>query len=116
MLPSLFHHLHSRAFCSEIKIFEFLHALGSHAVLVMAIKIVDYCFCAEDYCAGEAILACVFPSCDMPPLLLLIAYYPPSSVRSALLCAYALSGLLGLVELDTDTLELPLVLLREFLV
>jgi hypothetical protein len=83
----------------EIEIFEFLHALGSHAVLVMAIEIVDYCFCAEDYCDGEVILACVFPSCDMPPLLLLIAYYPPSLVRSTLLCAYVLLGLLDLVEL-----------------
>jgi hypothetical protein len=82
----------------------------------MAIEIVDYCFCAEDYCDGEAILACVFPSCDVPPLLLLIAYYLPSPVCSALLCAYALSGLLGLVELCTDMLELPLVLLWEFLV
>jgi hypothetical protein len=83
----------------EIEIFEFLHALGSHAILVMAIEIVDYCFCVEDYCDDEVILACVFPSCDMPPLLLLIASYPPSSVRSTLLCAYVLSDLLDLVEL-----------------
>jgi hypothetical protein len=83
----------------EIEIFEFLRALGSRAVSMMAIKIVDYCFCAEDYCDGEVILACAFPSCDMPPLLLLIAYYPPSSVRSTLLYAYVLSGLLDLVEL-----------------
>jgi hypothetical protein len=83
----------------EIEIFEFLHALGCHAVLVMAIEIVDCCSCAEDYYDGEVILACVFPSCDIPPLLLLIAYYPPSSVRSTLLCAYVLSGLLDLVEL-----------------
>jgi hypothetical protein len=41
----------------EIEIFEFLHASGSHAVLVMVIKIVDYCSCAEDYCDGEVILA-----------------------------------------------------------
>jgi hypothetical protein len=82
-----------------IKIFEFLHALGSHAILVMAIEIVDYCFCVEDYCDGEVILAYVFPFCDMPPLLLLIAYCPPSSVRSTLLCAYVLSGLPDLVEL-----------------
>jgi hypothetical protein len=90
--------------------------LGFHDVLVMAIKIVDYCFCAEDYCDGKVILACAFPSCDMPLLLLQIAYYPPSSVHSMLLCAYALSGPLGLVELYIDTLELPLVLLQEFLV
>jgi hypothetical protein len=83
----------------EIEIFEFHHALGSHAVLVMAIEIVDCCSYAEDYCDSEVILACAFPSCDMPPLLLLIAYYPPSSVRSMLLYAYALSGLLDLVEL-----------------
>jgi hypothetical protein len=83
----------------EIEIFEFLHALGFHAVLVMVIEIADYCFCVEDYCDGEVILACVFPSCDMPPLLLLIACYPPSSVCSTLLCAYVLSGLLDLVEL-----------------
>jgi hypothetical protein len=83
----------------EIEIFEFLHALGSHAVLVMAIEIVDYCFYTEDYCDGEVTLACVFPSCDMPPLLLLIACYPPSLIHSMLLCAYVLSGLLDLVEL-----------------
>jgi hypothetical protein len=83
----------------EIEIFEFLHALDSHAALVMAIEIVDYCFCVEDYCDGEVILAYVFPSCDMPPLLLLIAYCPPSLIRSALLCAYVLSGLLDLVVL-----------------
>jgi hypothetical protein len=83
----------------EIKIFEFLHVLGSHAILVMAIEIVDYYFFAEDYCDGEVILACVFPSCDMPPLLLLIACFPPSSVHSTLLCAYVLSGLPDLVEL-----------------
>jgi hypothetical protein len=83
----------------EIEIFEFLHVLGSHAVLVMAIEIIDYCFCAEDYCDDEEILACVFPSCDILPLLLLIAYYPPSLVRSMLLCAYVFSGLLDLIEL-----------------
>jgi hypothetical protein len=99
MLPSLFHRPHSHAFYLEIEIFDFLHALGSHAVLVMAIEIVDYCFCAEDYCDSEMILACVFLSCDMPPLLLLIAYYPPSSVCSMLLCAYVPLGLLDLVEL-----------------
>jgi hypothetical protein len=83
----------------EIEIFGFLHALGSRAVLVMAIEIVDYCFCAEDYCDGEVILAYVFPCCDMPLLLLLIAYCPPSSVCSALLCAYVPSGPRDLVEL-----------------
>jgi hypothetical protein len=57
MLPSLFRRLHSRAFCLEIEIFEFLHALASHVVLVMVIEIVDYCSCAEDYCDGEVILA-----------------------------------------------------------
>jgi hypothetical protein len=99
MLPSPFRHLHSHAFCLEIEIFEFLHALGSHAALVMATEIIDYCFCAEDYCDGVVILACVFPSCDIPPLLLLIACCPPSSIRSTLLCAYVPSGLLDLVEL-----------------
>jgi hypothetical protein len=84
MPPSLFCRLCSHAFCLEIEIFEFLHALGSHAALVMAIEIVNCCSCAEDYCDGEVILAYAFPSCDMPPLLLLIAYYPPSSVRSTL--------------------------------
>jgi hypothetical protein len=44
----------------EIEIFGFLHASGSRVVLVMAIEIVDYCFCAEDYCDGEVILAYVF--------------------------------------------------------
>jgi hypothetical protein len=100
----------------EIEIFEFLHALGSRAALVMAIEIVDYCFCAEECCDGEVILACVFPSCDMLPLLLLIVCYLPSSVHSMLLCAYVPSGLLDLVELYIDMLELPLVLLLEFLV
>jgi hypothetical protein len=88
MLPSPFRHLHSRAFYLEIEIFEFLHDLGSHAVLVMAIEIVNYYFCAEDYCDGEVILACVFACCDMPPLLLLIACCPPSLVRLGLLSAY----------------------------
>jgi hypothetical protein len=83
----------------EIEIFEFLHVLGSQAVLVIVIEIVGYYFCDEDYCDGEVILACVFPSCDMLPLLLLIACYPPSSVRSTLLCAYVPSGLLDLIEL-----------------
>jgi hypothetical protein len=52
MLPSPFHHLHSRAFRLEIEIFGFLHVLGSRGALVMAIEIVDYYFCAEDYCDG----------------------------------------------------------------
>jgi hypothetical protein len=88
MLPSPFHRLHSRAFRLEIEIFGYLHVLGSHGVLVMAIEIVDYYFCAEDYCADEVTLACAFPCGDMPPLLLLIACCPPYLVRSALLCAY----------------------------
>jgi hypothetical protein len=99
MPPSPFHRLHSRAFCLEIEISEFLHDLGSHAALVMVIEIVDYCFCTEDNCDGEVILACVFPSCDMPLLLLLIACCPPSSIRSTLLYAYVLLGFLDLVEL-----------------
>jgi hypothetical protein len=78
----------------EIEIFRFLRA-----VLVMAIEIVDYYFCAEDYCDGEVILAYAFPSCYTPPLLSMIACYLPYSVRSALLCAYVLLGLLDLVEL-----------------
>jgi hypothetical protein len=56
----------------EIEIFGFLHV-----VLVMAIEIVDYYFCAEDYCDGEVTLACALPFVDMLPLLLLIAYGPP---------------------------------------
>jgi hypothetical protein len=95
----------------EIEIFGFLRA-----ALAMAIEIVDYCFCTEDCCDGEVILAYVFPSCDMLRLLLLIACYLPSSVHSMLLCAYVPSGLLDLVELYIDMLELPLVLLLEFLV
>jgi hypothetical protein len=90
MLSSLFRRLHSRAFCLEIEIFGFLHVLGSRGVLVTAIEIVDYYFCAEDYCDGEVTLACALPCCDMPPLLLLIACCPPSLVCSALLCAYVL--------------------------
>jgi hypothetical protein len=78
----------------EIEIFGFLRA-----VLAMAIKIIDYCFYAKDCCDGEVILAYVFPSCDMLPLLLLIACYLPSSVHSTLLYAYPLLGLLDLVEL-----------------
>jgi hypothetical protein len=88
MLPSPFHHLHSHAFRLEIEIFGFLHVLGSRGALVMAIEIVDYCFCAEDYCDGEVILVCVFPCGDMLPFLLLIACCPPYLVRSALLYAY----------------------------
>jgi hypothetical protein len=45
----------------EIEIFGFLHVLGSRGVLVMAIGIVDYYFCVEDYCDGEVTLACAFP-------------------------------------------------------
>jgi hypothetical protein len=88
MLPSLFRRLHSRAFRLEIEIFGFLHVLGSRDVLVMAIEIIDYYFCAEDYCDGGVTLACVFPCGDMPTLLLLIACGPPCLIRSALLCAY----------------------------
>jgi hypothetical protein len=83
MLPSPFRRLHSRAFRLEIEIFRFLHV-----VLVMVIEIVDYYFCAEDYCDDEVILACVLPYGDMLPLLLLIACGPPYLVRSMLLCAY----------------------------
>jgi hypothetical protein len=67
----------------EIEIFEFLRV-----VLVMAIEIVDYYFCAEDYCGGEVTLACVLPYGDMLPLLLLIACSLPCLVRSTLLYAY----------------------------
>jgi hypothetical protein len=83
MLPSLFRRLHSRAFRLAIGIFGFLQV-----VLVMAIEIVDYYFCAEDYCDGEVALACVRPCGDMLPLLLLIACGPPCLVRSMLLYAY----------------------------
>jgi hypothetical protein len=78
----------------EIEIFGFLHV-----VLVMAIEIVDYYFCAEDYCDGEMTLACVLPCGDMLPLPLLIACGPPCSVRSMLLCAYVPSDPLDLVKL-----------------
>ena len=71
MLPSLFRRLHSHAFCLGIETFEFLHVLGSHAALVMVIEIIDYCFCAEDYCDGEATLLCVLP-CDAVLLFLLL--------------------------------------------
>jgi hypothetical protein len=94
MPPSPFRCLRSRAFYLEFKIFGFLHA-----ILAMAIEIVDYCFYAKDCCDGEVILAYVFPSFDMLPLLLLIACYLPSSVHSTLLCAYPLLGLLDLVKL-----------------
>jgi hypothetical protein len=93
MLPSLFHHLHNRTFYLEIETFGF-----PRAVLVMAIKIDDYHFCAEDYCDGEVILAYVFPCCGTPLLLLLIACCLPSLIRSTLPYAYAPLGLLGLVE------------------
>jgi hypothetical protein len=72
----------------EIEIFGFLRVLGSRDVLVMTIEIVDYYFCAEDYCDGDVTLAYVFPCGDMPPLLLLIACGPPCLVRSTLLYAY----------------------------
>jgi hypothetical protein len=72
MPPSLFLHLHSRIFHLEIGIFGFLHV-----VLVMAIEIVDYYFCAEDCCDGEVTLACALPYGDILPLLLLIACGPP---------------------------------------
>jgi hypothetical protein len=116
MLPSPFRRLHNHTFCLEIEIFGFLHALGSHAVLVMVFWIVNYRFCAKDYCDGVVILACEFLCCDMPPPLLLIACCPPSSIRLALLYAYVPSGLLDLVGLYIDTLELPPVLLWKFLV
>jgi hypothetical protein len=68
-----------------IVIFGFLHV-----VLVMAIEIVDCCFYAEDYCNGEAILACAFPYGGVLLLLLLIACDPPCLVHSTLLYAYVL--------------------------
>jgi hypothetical protein len=83
MLPSLFRRLHSRVFRLETEIFGFLHV-----VLVMVIEIIDYYFCAEDYCDGEVILACALPCGDMLPLLLLIACGPSYLVRSMLLYAY----------------------------
>jgi hypothetical protein len=67
----------------ETEIFGFLHV-----ILVMVIEIVDYYFCAEDYCDGEVILVCALPSGDMLPLLLLIACGPPYLVCSMLLYAY----------------------------
>jgi hypothetical protein len=85
MPPSLFRHLHSRVFHLGIAIFGFLRV-----VLVMAIEIIDCCFCAEDYCNGEATLAYMFPYGGVLPLLLLIACGPPCLVRSMLLCAYIL--------------------------
>jgi hypothetical protein len=88
MFPSPFRRLHSRAFHLEIEIFRFLRVLGSHDVLVMATEIVEYYFCAEDYCDDGVTLACVLPCGDMPLLLLLIACDPPCLVRSMLLYAY----------------------------
>jgi hypothetical protein len=100
----------------EIEIFGFLRASGSRAVLVIVFKIVDYHFYVEDCCDGVVILACAFLYCGMPPLLLLIACCPPSSIRSTLLCAYVPLGLLDSVVLYIDMVELPPVLLWEFLV
>jgi hypothetical protein len=78
----------------EIEIFGFLYV-----VLVMAIEIVDYCFCAEDYCDGEVTLACALLCGDVLTLLLLIACGPPYLVRSMLLYAYVPWDPLGLVGL-----------------
>jgi hypothetical protein len=54
----------------------------------MVIEIVDYNFCAEDYCDGEVTLACVLPCGDMLTLPLLIACGPPCLDRLMLLYAY----------------------------
>jgi hypothetical protein len=78
----------------EIEIFGFLHV-----VLAMAIEIVDYYFCAEDYCDGEVTLACGLLCGDVLPLLLLIVCGPPYLVRSMLLYAYVPWDPLGLVGL-----------------
>jgi hypothetical protein len=85
MLPSPFRRLHSRAFRLGIGIFGFLRV-----VLVMAIEIVDYYFCAEDYSDGEVTLVCVFPCGDVLPLLLLTTCCLPCLAHLVLLCAYVL--------------------------
>jgi hypothetical protein len=94
MPPSLFRRLHSRAFRLGIEIFGFLHV-----VLVMAIEIIDYYFCAEDCCDSEVTLACAFLCGDALPLLLLIACGPAYLVRSMLLYAYVPWDPLGLAGL-----------------
>jgi hypothetical protein len=76
----------------EIEIFGFLH-------VALAIEIIDYYICAEDYCDGEVTLACALLCGDVLPLLLLIAYGPPYLVRSMLLYAYVPWDPLGLVGL-----------------
>jgi hypothetical protein len=82
----------------------------------MVFWIVDCRFCAEDYCDGVMILAYGFLCCDMPPLLLLIICCLPSSIHLVLPGAYVPLGLLDLVMLYVGMLDLPPVLLQEFLV
>jgi hypothetical protein len=82
----------------------------------MVFEIVDCRSYIEDYCDGVVILACGFLCCDMPPLLLLIVCCLPSLIHLVLHGACVSSGLLDLVVLYVSMLELPPVLLQEFLV
>jgi hypothetical protein len=82
----------------------------------MASWIGDFHFYAEDCCDGVVILVYGFLCCDMPPPLLLIICCLPSSTHLALRGAYIPSGLLDLVVLYAGMLELPPMLLQEFLV
>jgi hypothetical protein len=61
------------------------------------------------------ILVYGFLCCDMPPPLLLIICCLPSSTHLALLGAYVPSGLLDLAVSYVGMLELPPMLLPEFL-
>jgi hypothetical protein len=81
----------------------------------MASWIVDFHFYAEDYCDGVVTLVCGFFCCDTLLPLLLIICCLPFSIHLALLGAYVPSGLLDLVVSYAGTLELPLMLLSEFL-
>jgi hypothetical protein len=100
----------------ESWIFGFLHASDFYVILVMVFSIVDYRFCAEDYCDGEVILVYGFLYCGMPPLLLLIICCLPSSILVVLPGAYVPLGLLDLVMLCAGMLELPPVLLQVSLI
>jgi hypothetical protein len=103
-------------FCWEFWIVGFLCSLDCCIVLVMASQIGDFHFYAEDCCDGVVILVYGFLCCDMPPPLLLIICCLPSSIHLVLCGAYVPSGLLDLVMLYAGMLELPPMLLREFLV
>jgi hypothetical protein len=113
--PSPFRHLRSHVFCWGFWIVGFLCSLDYYIVLVTVSWIGDFYFYAEDYCDGVVILVCVFLCCDMPPPLLRIICCLLSSIHLVLLGAYVPSGLLDLVVLYAGMLELPPMLLPEFL-